>query len=133
MGETTFTTALGFFKQAESYITAPALYGVWIGFGVWAFISIVHIVLSKTVKNPRVRMFSVVAVCMVVMLLTGVVLDTVLDNKITEIQAQYEGTGVVVNDYKTQLSYYRTVSSNALKKNDTLNPYRASGFDEKRL
>ncbi len=35
MGETTFTTALGFFKQAESYITAPALYGVWIGFGVW--------------------------------------------------------------------------------------------------
>lgn len=61
-------------------------------------------------------MFSVVAVCMVVMLLTGVVLDTVLDNKITEIQAQYEGTGVVVNDYKTQLSYYRTVSSNALKK-----------------
>lgn len=121
MGETTFTTALGFFKQAESYITAPALYGVWIGFGVWAFISIVHIVLSKTVKNPRVRMFSVVAVCMVVMLLTGVVLDTVLDNKITEIQAQYEGTGVVVNDYKTQLSYYRTVSSNALKKNDTLN------------
>ena len=121
MGETTFTTALGFFKQAESYITAPALYGVWIGFGVWAFISIVHIVLSKTVKNPRVRMFSVVAVCMVVMLLTGVVLDTVLDNKITDIQAQYEGTGVVVNDYKTQLSYYRTVSSNALKKNDTLN------------
>lgn len=121
MGETVFTTALGFFKQAETYITAPALYGVWIGFGVWAFISIVHIVLSKTVKNPRVRMFSVVAVCMAVMLVTGVVLDAVLEKKVTELQKQYEGTGVVVNDYKTQLSYYRTVSSNALKKNDTLN------------
>ena len=79
MGDTTFTTGLGFFKQAESYITAPALYGVWIGFGVWAFISIVHIVLSKTVKNPRVRMFSVVAVCMAVMLLTGVVMDVALE------------------------------------------------------
>lgn len=121
MGETTFTTALGFFKQAESYITAPALYGVWIGFAVWAFISIVHIILSKTVKNTRVRMFSVVAVCMATMLITGVVMDAVLEKKITEIQAQYEGTGVTVNDYKTQLSYYRTVSSNAVGKNDTLN------------
>ena len=121
MGDTTFTTGLGFFKQAESYITAPALYGVWIGFGVWAFISIVHIVLSKTVKNPRVRMFSVVAVCMAVMLLTGVVMDVALEKQVTALQEQYAGTDVVVNDYKTQLSYYRTVSSNAVKKNDTLN------------
>lgn len=29
--------------------------------------------------------------------------------------------GVVVEDYKTQLSYYRTFTSNAVKKNDTLN------------
>lgn len=121
MGETTFTTGLGFFKQVESYVTAPALYGVWVGFAVWAVISIVHIVLSKTVKNPRVRMFSVVAVCMAVMLITGVVMDVVLEQKVSELQAQYEGTGVVVNDYKTQLSYYRTLSSNAVKKNDTLN------------
>lgn len=121
MGESTFTSALGFFKQAESYITAPALYGVWIGFAVWAFISIVHIILSKTVKNTRVRMFSVIAVCMATMLITGVIMDAVLEKKVTELQTQYEGTGVVVNDYKTQLSYYRTVSSNAVKKNDTLN------------
>ncbi len=119
MGSKTFTTSLGFFTQAEQYITAPALYGVWIGFGVWAFISIVHIILSNTVKNPRVRMFSVVAVCMAVMLGTGCVLDAVLEKKVTELQTQYEGTGVVVNDYKTQLSYYRTVSSNAAKKSDT--------------
>lgn len=120
MGEATFTAELGFFQQAESYVTAPALYGVWIGFAVWAFISIVHIILSKTVKNTRVRMFSVIAVCMATMLITGVIMDAVLEKKVTELQTQYEGTGVVVNDYKTQLSYYRTVSSNAVKKNDTL-------------
>lgn len=121
MGETEFTTALGFFKQMESYVTAPALYGVWIGLAIWAFISIVHIILSKTVKNPRVRMFSVIAVCMAVMLLSGVIMDVALEKKVTALQEQYKGTDVVVNDYKTQLSYYRTVSSNAVKKNDTLN------------
>lgn len=119
MGTTEITTELGFFKQVESYITAPALYGVWIGFGVWAFITIVHIILSKTVKNARVRMFSVIAVCMVAMLGTGLVLDVVYEAKVADLQEQYEGTGVTIDDYKTQLSYYRHLSSNASSKDMT--------------
>lgn len=119
MGTTEFTTNLGFFKQLESYITAPALYGVWIGFGVWAFITIVHIILSKTVKNARARMFAVIATCMVVMLGTGMVLDVVYEGKVADLQEQYEGTSVTIDDYKTQLSYYRTVSSNAASKSYT--------------
>lgn len=116
MGTTEFTTDLGFFKQIESYITAPALYGVWIGFGVWAFVTIVHVILSKTVKNDRARMFAVLAVCMVAMLGTGLVLDVVCESKVADLQAQYAGTSVTIDDYKTQLSYYRTVSSNASAK-----------------
>lgn len=119
MGTTEFTTELGFFKQIESYITAPALYGVWIGFGVWAFITIVHIILSKTVKNDRARMLAVIATCMVVMLGTGFILDIVYEAKVADLQEQYAGTGVTIDDYKTQLSYYRTVSSNAASKSYT--------------
>lgn len=120
MGETTTTTALGFFTQIESYVTAPALYGFWIACALWLFISIVHIVLSKTVKNPKVRMLSVLAVCLVVMLGAGFVMDAVFEAKVTEIM-QNAPAGVEVKDYKTQLSYYRNLSSNAVKKNDTLN------------
>lgn len=120
MGETTTTTALGFFTQIESYITAPALYGFWVACALWLFISIVHIVLSKTVKNPKVRMLSVLAVCLVVMLGAGFVMDAVFEAKVTEIM-QNAPAGVEVKDYKTQLSYYRNLSSNAVKKNDTLN------------
>jgi len=124
MGDTVSTTALGFFMQIESYVTAPALYGVWIAFALWAVISIVHIILAKTVKSSRVRMFAVVATCLVVMLLTGFVMDAVFESQIEQIAADTKkayGDGVTVADYKTQLSYYRNLSSNAFKKNETNN------------
>ena len=122
MGGKSFTDSLGFFMQAEQYITAPALYGVWIAFALWAFISIVHIILAKTVKNRRVRMFAVVATCLVVMLLSGIVMDVVFESQISELSAtanELYGNGVTVADYKTQLSYYRTLSSNAASKSET--------------
>ncbi len=118
MGETPITTGLDFFKQIESTITAPALYGVWIAFAVWAVIAIIHIVLSKTVKNPRVRMLSVIAACMAVMLLTVVIIDSVYTKKIEALQAAAP-EGVVVKDYKDQLSTYRNLSSGKAKKADT--------------
>lgn len=123
MGGTTLTTKLGFFAQIESYITAPALYGVWIAFALWAVISIVHIILSKTVKNQRVRMFAVIATCLVVMLVTGFVMDAVFEAKIEAISADaYKkyGDSVTVADYKTQLSYYRHLTSSAEGKSETL-------------
>lgn len=119
MGTTEVTSNLGFFQQLESYITAPALYGVWIGFGVWAFITIVHVALSYTVKNARARMFAVIAVCMIVMLGTGLILDVAYEGKVADLQEQYANTSVTIDDYKTQLSYYRTVSSNAASKSYT--------------
>lgn len=122
MGDTVSTSALGFFMQMESYITAPALYGVWIAFALWAIISIVHIILAKTVKSSRVRMFAVVATCLVVMLLTGFVMDAAFESQIEQIATDAKkayGDGVTVADYKTQLSYYRTLSSNAASKNET--------------
>lgn len=122
MGDTASMSALGFFMQIEAYVTAPALYGVWIAFALWAVISIVHIILAKTVKNSRVRMFAVVATCLVVMLVAGFVMDAVFESQIEQIAADAKksyGDGVTVADYKTQLSYYRNLSSNAAGKNET--------------
>ena len=120
MGETATTTAMGFFKQIEAHLTAPALHGFWIACALWAIISIIHIVLSKTVKSTRVRMLAVLASTLVVMFGSVLIMDTVFESKITDMQNNAQ-SGVVINDYKTQLSYYRTLSSNAIKKNDTLN------------
>jgi len=117
-GTSEATTALGFFVDFEKLFSSPALYGIWIAFGIWAFIAIVHIVLSKTVKSRRARMLSVAATTLVVMLGSMFIMDATLAAKIDGI-AENAPQGVVVNDYKTQLSYYRTISSNGHKKNVT--------------
>lgn len=119
VGEANLTQSTSIFKSAEMMITSPALYGLWIALGIWLIISIVHIILSKTVKSPRARMISVVALTMVVMMGCAFGMDAVFESKITEMR-ENAPAGVVVNDYKTQLSYYRHLSSNGQGKNDTL-------------
>lgn len=109
-GNSEWATQLGFFKDINILFTSPALYGVWIAFGMWLLIAIVHIILSKTVKSRRARTLSVVAFTLVVMLGGMFVIDGVLGAKVAAI-AENAPSGVVVQDYKSQLSYYRTVSS----------------------
>ncbi len=110
-GTSNFTSSLGFLMGYEQLFTSHAMLGVWLAFAVWLVISIIHLILSKTVKSRRVRMFAVVAVCLVVLLGGSLVMDAVFDAQITSIQ-ENAPDGVVVDDYKTQLSYYRRVSAN---------------------
>lgn len=109
VGTSNISAALGFFTGYERFITAPALYGVWCAFGVWALISIFHIVLSKTVKSRRARMFAVLAFILVIMLGGTFLMDAVFDAKIDKI-IENAPEGVVVQDYRSQLSYYSHVS-----------------------
>lgn len=118
VGEANLTQSTSIFKSAEMMLTSSAFYGLWIALGIWLVISIVHIILSKTVKSPRARMISVIALTMVVMMGCAFGMDAVFESKITEMR-ENAPAGVVVNDYKTQLSYYRHVSSNGEGKNDT--------------
>ncbi len=118
VGEANLTQSTGIFKGAEMMLTSSALFGLWIALGIWLIITIVHVILSKTVKSPRARMISVVALTMAVMMGCVFGMDAVFEAKITEMR-QNAPEGVVVNDYKTQLSYYRHVSTNADGKNDT--------------
>ncbi len=115
MGEDPFvgtaggTLQLGFFIGYERFITSPALFGIWCAVGVWALISICHIILSKTVKSRRARMFALLAIILVIMLGGTLVMDAVFDAKIDKMIADAPA-GVTIQDYKSQLSYYTHVS-----------------------
>ncbi len=109
VGLSTSTFSTGVFVGYERFITSPALYGIWCAFAIWAFITICHIVLAKFVKNGKVRMFSVIALILVVMLGTMGIMDAAFESQIDKI-ADGAPAGVSVLDYKDQLSDYDYVS-----------------------
>ena len=117
-GNTILAQQLGMFYDVNKLFTSPALYGVWIAFGIWLLIAIVHIILAKTVKSRRVRALSVTAFTMVVMLGCLFGMDAALGARVDAIAKDAPAT-VTVQDYKTLLSYYRTLSSKAHGKNLT--------------
>ena len=117
-GSTDLGYQLGFFHDINKIFTAPALYGLWIALGIWLLIAIVHIVLAKTVKNRRVRALSVTAFTLVVMMCALFGMDAAMSARVDSIYANAPA-GVTAQDYKTLLSYYRTVSFAAHKKNLT--------------
>ncbi len=119
IGHTPFSSGAtmgSLFTRYQSLITAPALYGFWLAFGIWLLSAIVHIIATKAIKNRRVSMFIVVAVTLVSMLGTAFTMDYLMNKNIEEMIAMcadedspYYSAGV--NDYKTQLSSYRTLTS----------------------
>ncbi len=109
VGLSTSSFSSGVFVGYERFITSPALYGIWCAFAIWAFITICHFVLAKFVKNGKLRMFAVIAIILVVMFGTMGIMDAAFESQIGKI-ADGAPTGVTVQDYKSQLSYYDYVS-----------------------
>lgn len=116
-GNTDIAGKLGFFWDINSTLTSKALYGFWIALAIWLFISIVHIILSKTVKNRRVRAMSVIALTLVVMMGTMLGIDASTRATLDKVSKEYPTVSVA--DYKNLLSYYRTISTNAHGRNYT--------------
>ncbi len=113
------------FGRLEMLITAPALYGVWIALGIWLAIAIVHIILTKVVKNRRVVRYIVVSLTLVAMLGSALVMDYMMSSHIDEMIEMVANdvsyaSGVKINDYKTQLSFYNIVTTGADGKSLTL-------------
>lgn len=112
------------FNYFQEWISAPALYAVWIVLAVWLFVSIVHFIMTKVLKNHRARTLVVVVVMLVALLGTMFIIDFNCEKKISAmIDAVNNGEyadGVTVDDYKTQLSYYRTLTSEKTEKNMSL-------------
>ena len=99
----------GIYVGYERFINSPALYGIWCALAVWVFIVICHAIVSKAFKGFRTRLFSMLAIILVVMLGTMGIMDAAFSAKIDKIAAKAPA-GVTVQDYKTQLSYYDYVS-----------------------
>ena len=126
-GAAILTDSSDIMESYERTLGGSSLYGVWCAFGIWAIIAVFQIIFAKTIKNRRARMFATVAVTLVLMLGGLLVIDTVYARKIDGFTNPINGEhtngirdnapdGVVVEAYRTQLSYYRTISTEALKK-----------------
>ena len=102
--------ATGQYIAYKSVLSSPAMYAVWIALALWAASVIVQITCNYLIKNRNTRLVVVMAVLLVILLLPVFIIDGVYTAKLEKI-AETAPEGVVVKDYKTHLSYYRTYTS----------------------
>lgn len=98
------------FAKYVSVVFGTGMYGVWLAFAAWAIIALITIIVGNTMKSFRAKTVVVVACILIVMLGSVLVCDLMMDKGIKEVAANAPD-GVVVNNYKNQLSFYRTVTS----------------------
>ena len=102
--------ATGEYIAYKSILSSPAMYAVWIALALWAASVIVQITCNYLIKNRNTRLVVIMAVMLVILLLPVFVIDGVYTAKLENL-AETAPEGVVVKDYKTHLSYYRTYTS----------------------
>ena len=102
--------ATGQYIAYKSVLSSPAMYAVWIALALWAASVIVQITCNYLIKNRNTRLVVVMAVLLVILLLPVFIIDGVYTAKLENL-AETAPAGVVVKDYKTHLSYYRTYTS----------------------
>ena len=102
--------ASGQFIALKSLFSSPAMYAIWIALGLWVATVIVQVICNYFVKNRNSRVIIVMAAMLVILLLPIFIIDGVYTAKLENI-AETAPEGVVVKDYKTHLSYYRTQTS----------------------
>ena len=102
----------GLFTSIKTLISAPAMYAIWIALAVWLVIGLVQIICKFAIKNRRTRAMVVVAIMLIILLVPMFAIDAIYTAKVDTLIAE-AAEGVVVKDYKYQLSYYRTHTSAA--------------------
>ena len=115
-------TSSAMFAKYVAVIFGSGMYGVWLAFAAWLIIALITIIVGNTMKSFRAKTVVVVACILIVMLGSVLVCDLMLDKGIKEIAANAPD-GVVVNNYKNQLSFYRTVTSSRKTTTRTLESY----------
>ncbi len=99
------------FAATQITLTGSALYGVWVALGVWVVIALFQLIAHRAVKNRRSRMLLVVCISLVAMLAPVFAMDFVFEKKLDSLAASAAANGVTVDSYKSQLSYYRSHTS----------------------
>lgn len=120
----------GLFEAIKVFFSSPAMYSVWIAFGIWLVIGIIQIICSKLIPNRHSRALVVIAVMLIVVLVPIFVIDAAYGAKVTSIREEYgfgddakdttvdtNSDGLVIKDYSEQLSYYHTHSGDSSKAN----------------
>ena len=115
-------TTSSMFAKYVAVIFGSGMYGVWLAFAAWLIIALITIIVGNTMKSFRAKTVVVVACILIVMLGSVLVCDLMLDKGIKEVAANAPD-GVVVNNYKNQLSFYRTVTSSRKTTTRTLTSY----------
>ena len=100
----------GEFIAIKRLFSSPAMYAIWIALALWVATVIVQIICNYLVKNRHTRVTIVIASMLVILLLPMFIIDGVYTARLEKI-AEAAPEGVVVKDYKTHLSYYRTQTS----------------------
>ena len=97
-------------RSMKVLFNGTALYGVWVAAGVWLLIAVIHIILTKTVKNRRARTLLVGIVTLVVMLAPVIVMDLVIPVKLDSIAAELP-EGVTIASYQDEKGHFYTRTS----------------------
>lgn len=124
VGVNAFTTQVP--KMGKLPVLGKAYYyPIWIALGLFVIIVSSHIAIAITVKNVRIKMLSMTAVTLVVMLIPLVSIDGAYRSKITKIQ-ESAPKGVNIQNYEKMLGYtrprtggYNTYSSQFANKIET--------------
>lgn len=80
-------------------------YPVWVALALFLIMIASHIAIALTVKNSRIKAFSMTAVVFVVMLIPLVAIDGAYKSKISKIQNEYTNIGFA--NYEKHLGYVR--------------------------
>lgn len=98
------------FASMKVLFNGTALYGVWIAAGIWLLIAILHIIMTKTVKNRRARTLLVGIVTLVVMIVPVVIMDLVIPIRLDAIAADLP-EGVTIASYADEKGHFYTRTS----------------------
>ena len=104
------SAATELFASMKVLFNGTALYGVWVAAGAWLLIAVIHIILTKTVKNRRARTLLVGIVTLVVMLAPVIVMDLVIPVKLDSIAAELP-EGVTIASYQDEKGHFYTRTS----------------------
>ena len=98
-------------QGAIPQISKAYYYPIWVALALFLIMVGAHIAIALTVKNSRIKTFSMTAVVLVVMLIPLVTIDGVYKSKISKIQEANQS--IDFKNYEKHLGYVRPRSSKA--------------------
>lgn len=98
------------------------LYGLAAVVAIWLVVTLLQIIVCIFSKNKNTRSLWSMLFAIIFVIGGAFAFDLYAEKQINTVQEKYEAKGVIVKDYKYQINYYQTVTSN---KADLTDNYKA--------